>query len=179
MIYIDQCCQLAASHCQFVPSCLILQRRQQPVCRVLLTLPQGRRLKPERPDNLQDGAVTAATGGPPPEEVLQGDHGRHGFCCPQVSPGYDDDTNWSLTVVISTWISLAGSLGLVMPSGGSVSFVYGFILCIICNICLSASVGELASLWPTAGGQYHYAYAMATKKWKKSMVRPTSPLVTL
>jgi amino acid transporter len=62
-----------------------------------------------------------------------------------------------------------------MPSGGSVSFVYGFIFCIICNICLSASVGELASLWPTAGGQYHYAYAMATKKWKKSMVRFSVP----
>ncbi|KAK0391460.1 hypothetical protein NLU13_0961 [Sarocladium strictum] len=71
--------------------------------------------------------------------------------------------------VLNTWISLAGSLGLVMPSGGSVSFVYGFVFCIVCNICLSASVGELASLWPTAGGQYHYAYAMATKKWKKSM----------
>lgn len=71
----------------------------------------------------------------------------------------------------STWISLAGSLGLVMPSGGSVSFVYGFIFCIICNICLSASVGELASIYPTAGGQYHYAYALSGKKWKNLMVR--------
>jgi choline transport protein len=72
--------------------------------------------------------------------------------------------------ILNTWISLAGSVGLIMPSGGSVSFVYGFIFCVICNICLSASVGELASLWPTAGGQYHYAYAMATQKWKNSMV---------
>ncbi|KAH7317000.1 amino acid permease [Stachybotrys elegans] len=71
--------------------------------------------------------------------------------------------------VLNTWISLAGSLGLIMPSGGSVSFVYGFIFCIICNICLAASVGELASLWPTAGGQYHYAYALASEKWRKSM----------
>jgi choline transport protein len=71
--------------------------------------------------------------------------------------------------ILNTWISLAGSLGLIMPSGGSVSFVYGFIFCVVCNLCLSASVGELASLWPTAGGQYHYAYAMATTKWKSSM----------
>jgi choline transport protein len=63
-----------------------------------------------------------------------------------------------------------------MPSGGSVSFVYGFIFCVICNICLSASVGELASLWPTAGGQYHYAYAMASDKWKKSMVSDMLPV---
>ncbi|KAG5662434.1 hypothetical protein KAF25_004852 [Fusarium avenaceum] len=71
--------------------------------------------------------------------------------------------------ILNTWISLAGSLGLVMPSGGSVSFVYGFIFCIICNICLSASVGELASIYPTAGGQYHYAYALSGKKWKNLM----------
>ncbi|WYZ36003.1 hypothetical protein EsH8_X_000650 [Colletotrichum jinshuiense] len=71
--------------------------------------------------------------------------------------------------ILNTWISLAGSIGLVMPSGGSVSFVYGFIFCVLCNICLSASVGELASLYPTAGGQYHYAYALSTQKWKKSM----------
>jgi amino acid transporter len=58
-----------------------------------------------------------------------------------------------------------------MPSGGSVSFVYGFIFCIICNICLSASVGELASLYPTAGGQYHYSFALSAKKWKNLMVR--------
>ncbi|KAE9572125.1 Choline transport protein [Colletotrichum fructicola] len=71
--------------------------------------------------------------------------------------------------ILNTWISLAGSIGLVMPSGGSVSFVYGFIFCVLCNIALSASVGELASLYPTAGGQYHYAYALSTRKWKKSM----------
>ncbi|KAL0937196.1 choline transport protein (amino acid permease) [Colletotrichum truncatum] len=71
--------------------------------------------------------------------------------------------------ILNTWISLAGSIGLVMPSGGSVSFVYGFIFCVLCNICLSASVGELASIYPTAGGQYHYAYALSMQKWKKPM----------
>ncbi|KAF5013790.1 hypothetical protein FDECE_208 [Fusarium decemcellulare] len=71
--------------------------------------------------------------------------------------------------ILNTWISLAGSVGLVMPSGGSVSFVWGFLFCVVCNICLSASVGELASLWPTAGGQYHYAFALSTKKWQNLM----------
>lgn len=71
----------------------------------------------------------------------------------------------------STWISLAGSIGLIMPSGGSISFVYGFIFCIICSICLAASLGEMASRWPTAGGQYHYAYSLASERWRNSMVR--------
>ena len=71
----------------------------------------------------------------------------------------------------STWIALAGTLGIVMPSGSSVAFVYGFILCVACNLCMSASLGELSSIWPTAGGQYHWAYSLASEKWKTKAVR--------
>ncbi|KAF8866182.1 choline transport protein [Acephala macrosclerotiorum] len=71
--------------------------------------------------------------------------------------------------VLNTWIALAGSIGIVIPSGGSVAFLYGFIFCVLCNLCLAASLGELASAWPAAGGQYHYAYALASEKWKKSI----------
>jgi choline transport protein len=61
----------------------------------------------------------------------------------------------------STWIALAGSLGIVLPSGGSVAFLYGFIFCVLCNLCLGASLGEMASVLPTAGGQYHFTYVSA------------------
>ncbi|KAI1816332.1 choline transport protein [Poronia punctata] len=71
--------------------------------------------------------------------------------------------------ILNTWIALAGSIGLVLPSGGSVSFLYGFIFCVLCNLALAASLGELAAIWPTAGGQYHFVYALCTEKWKKSM----------
>ncbi|KAK5047323.1 hypothetical protein LTR84_006845 [Exophiala bonariae] len=71
--------------------------------------------------------------------------------------------------ILNTWICLAGSLGIVMPSGGSVAFFYGFIFCVLCNLCLSASVGELSSIWPTAGGQYHYTYALCNDNWKMLM----------
>ncbi len=59
-----------------------------------------------------------------------------------------------------------------MPSGSSVAFFYGFIFCVVCNFCLSASVGELSSIWPTAGGQYHYAFALSSEHWKMAMVSP-------
>ncbi|TGJ81469.1 hypothetical protein E0Z10_g7296 [Xylaria hypoxylon] len=71
--------------------------------------------------------------------------------------------------ILNTWIALAGSIGIVLPSGGSVSFLYGFIFCVLCNFALAASLGELAAIWPTAGGQYHFVYALCTDKWKKSM----------
>lgn len=57
-----------------------------------------------------------------------------------------------------------------MPSGGSVSFLYGFIFCVLCNFALGASLGEMAAVWPTAGGQYHFVYALCSEKWKKSVV---------
>ncbi|KAI0838749.1 amino acid transporter [Hypoxylon sp. FL0890] len=71
--------------------------------------------------------------------------------------------------ILNTWIALAGSIGLVLPSGGSVSLLYGFIFCVLCNLALAASLGELAAIWPTAGGQYHFVYALCTDTWKKSM----------
>ncbi|PVH78700.1 choline transport protein [Cadophora sp. DSE1049] len=71
--------------------------------------------------------------------------------------------------ILNTWIALAGSIGIVIPSGGSVAFLYGFIFCVLCNLCLAASLGELSSIWPTAGGQYHYAYALSREDWKKTM----------
>ncbi|KAI1332813.1 choline transport protein [Xylariaceae sp. FL0255] len=71
--------------------------------------------------------------------------------------------------ILNTWIALAGSIGLVLPSGGSVSFLYGFIFCVLCNLALAASLGEMAAIWPTAGGQYHFVYALCTERWKKSM----------
>lgn len=68
--------------------------------------------------------------------------------------------------ILNTWICLAGVLGIVLPSGGPVSFLYGFLLAVACNLCITSSLGELASVWPTAGGQYHWAYALATDRWK-------------
>jgi amino acid transporter len=58
-----------------------------------------------------------------------------------------------------------------MPSGGSVAFLYGFIFCVICNFAMASSLGELAALWPTAGGQYHFVYMLCPEKWRKLLVR--------
>ncbi|KAM0289403.1 hypothetical protein ACHAO9_006056 [Fusarium lateritium] len=71
--------------------------------------------------------------------------------------------------ILNTWIALAGSIAYILPSGGSVSFIYGFVFCVICNLALAASLGELAAIWPTAGGQYHFMYALCTPRWKRSM----------
>ncbi|WAO97246.1 Hypothetical protein NCS54_01496200 [Fusarium falciforme] len=50
--------------------------------------------------------------------------------------------------ILNTWIALAGPLGLVIPSGGSTSYLYGFFSCVICNFTVVASLGEIAAIWP-------------------------------
>ncbi|KAH7176998.1 amino acid/polyamine transporter I [Dactylonectria macrodidyma] len=69
--------------------------------------------------------------------------------------------------ILNTWIALGGTIGIVMPSGGPVALLYGFIFCVLCNFALAASLGELTAIWPTAGGQYHFVYALSTEKWRK------------
>ncbi|KAH8173961.1 amino acid permease domain-containing protein [Sarocladium implicatum] len=71
--------------------------------------------------------------------------------------------------ILNTWIALAGSVGLVLPSGGSSALLYGFIFCVLCNFALAASLGELAAIWPTSGGQYHFVYAICTDRWRRPM----------
>ncbi|KAH8123490.1 amino acid transporter-like protein [Trichoderma asperelloides] len=71
--------------------------------------------------------------------------------------------------ILNTWIALAGSIGLVLPSGSSVALLYGFIFCVLCCFCVAASLGELSAIWPTAGGQYHFVYALCTERWRKPM----------
>lgn len=72
--------------------------------------------------------------------------------------------------VCSTWIALAGSIGLIVPSGGSVAFLYGFIFCVLCCLCVVASLGEMAAIWPTAGGQYHFVFALCPEQTRLPIV---------
>ncbi|KAH6975734.1 amino acid/polyamine transporter I [Ilyonectria destructans] len=71
--------------------------------------------------------------------------------------------------VLNTWIALGGTIGLVLPSGGPVALLYGFIFCVLCNYALVSSMGELTAIWPFAGGQYHYVYALCSERWKRPL----------
>ncbi|KAM0105835.1 hypothetical protein ACP6JB_008564 [Aspergillus fumigatus] len=58
--------------------------------------------------------------------------------------------------ILNSWTALSASLSLSLPSGGSVSVVWGLITAGICNLCIAASLAEFLSAYPTAGGQYHW-----------------------
>ncbi|KAJ5219904.1 hypothetical protein N7468_009108 [Penicillium chermesinum] len=68
--------------------------------------------------------------------------------------------------ILNSWTALSTSLSLSLPSGGSTSVVWGLLTAGICNLCMSASLAEFLSAYPTAGGQYHW---VAVISWRKSM----------
>ncbi|KAJ6178566.1 hypothetical protein N7519_009027 [Penicillium mononematosum] len=74
--------------------------------------------------------------------------------------------------ILNSWTALSASLGLSLPSGGSVSIVWeltrvstGLITAGICNLCMATSLAEFLSAYPTAGGQYHWVAVTSWSKW--------------
>lgn len=55
--------------------------------------------------------------------------------------------------ILNSWTALAASLSLALPSGGPVAVVWGLVAAGICNLSLAASLAELLSAYPTAGGE--------------------------
>lgn len=45
--------------------------------------------------------------------------------------------------------------------------VYGYIFCFFGSLAMCASISEMASMYPTSGGQYHWAALLAPPKWSK------------
>ncbi|RAK80052.1 putative GABA permease [Aspergillus fijiensis CBS 313.89] len=75
----------------------------------------------------------------------------------------------SLTVVLmSTWEAFSSTMAAGLVSGGPVSLVYGYLLAVVGSIATAASLSEMASIYPTAGGQYHFTAKFAPEPLRRS-----------
>ncbi|KAF9892832.1 hypothetical protein FE257_000421 [Aspergillus nanangensis] len=66
--------------------------------------------------------------------------------------------------ILNSWTALSASLSLSLPSGGSVSVIWGLVTAGICNLSIACSLAEFLSAYPTAGGQYHWV-AVSWEPW--------------
>lgn len=55
--------------------------------------------------------------------------------------------------ICNSWIGLAATIALTIAQGGSVTLIYGVIVCFVMVGCSGLTLAELASVYPTAGGQ--------------------------
>ncbi|KAF5520931.1 Choline transport protein [Colletotrichum aenigma] len=66
--------------------------------------------------------------------------------------------------LMATWEALSTVVAQALLSGGAPCLFYNYVLSFVCSVCIAASLGEIASIYPTAGGQYHWVAALCPPK---------------
>ncbi|KAF7557737.1 hypothetical protein G7Z17_g473 [Cylindrodendrum hubeiense] len=64
--------------------------------------------------------------------------------------------------LMASWEALATVIATALASGGPPCLFYNYLLTFIFTICISLSLAEIASIYPTAGGQYHWVAALSS-----------------
>jgi choline transport protein len=66
--------------------------------------------------------------------------------------------------ICNSWAGVSASLQVVILQGGPVTLLYGMFISTVANLSDALTLAELASVYPTAGGQYHFASILAPEK---------------
>ncbi|GAA6022716.1 hypothetical protein JCM10207_008076 [Rhodosporidiobolus poonsookiae] len=67
--------------------------------------------------------------------------------------------------ILNSWTAMAGSLSIVLPSGGSVAVLWGLCISAIGVLSLACSLAEICHVYPTSGGPYHWAAILAPPRF--------------
>lgn len=71
--------------------------------------------------------------------------------------------------ISNSWVAVATSFVIAIQAGGAVSLLYGVIAVAAAMACTGITLAELASVYPTAGGQYHFTSILAGRRWNQSL----------
>lgn len=69
----------------------------------------------------------------------------------------------------NSWAGVATAFSAALTAGGPVSLIYGNFVITAMYVSAAVTLAELASVYPTAGGQYHFTSIMAPKRFNRSM----------
>lgn len=68
---------------------------------------------------------------------------------------------------IASWEGILTYLNFILIDGGTPLLFWGFLACATCMTLVYASLAEMASMSPTAGGQYHWVSEFAPRKYQR------------
>ena len=71
--------------------------------------------------------------------------------------------------VCNSWVAIASTLAIAVTAGGPVTLIYGLVIAFVIYAAVAASLAELASVYPSAGGQYHFTSVLAPQKWSRGL----------
>ncbi|KAI0471709.1 amino acid/polyamine transporter I [Xylariaceae sp. FL0804] len=69
-------------------------------------------------------------------------------------------------VLASIPYGLATTMTYPLIGGGPVNVVWGWVAVSLIIVCVAASLGEITSVYPTAGGVYYQAFMLAPVRWR-------------
>ncbi|KAI1078744.1 amino acid transporter [Whalleya microplaca] len=70
-------------------------------------------------------------------------------------------------VLASIPYGLATTLTYPIIGGGPVNIIWGWVAVSLIIICVAASLGEITSVYPTAGGVYYQTFMLAPPRWRR------------
>ncbi|KAF6218105.1 hypothetical protein HO133_006063 [Letharia lupina] len=92
--------------------------------------------------------------------------------------GFWSTLGFSCALLI-TWEGQLSVFTTGLSNGGPAGLIYGFIIVWIGTLCVFTTLSELASMAPTAGGQYHWVAMLAPKSSQKILSYITGWLTVL
>jgi choline transport protein len=78
-------------------------------------------------------------------------------------------------IICNSWAGIAATFALAIAQGGPVTLIYGPIIMFVLVGSCALTLAELASVYPTAGGQYHWTSILAPISWSRGLV--SAPIV--
>ncbi|KAF2268243.1 amino acid transporter [Lojkania enalia] len=69
------------------------------------------------------------------------------------------------TIMLATWESVFPFFLTGYINGGGPTMVYGYVSCFFSSLTVCASISEMAFMYPTSRGQYHWAALLAPPEW--------------
>ncbi|KAI0158028.1 amino acid transporter [Hypoxylon sp. FL1284] len=70
-------------------------------------------------------------------------------------------------VLASIPYGLATTLAYPLVGGGPVTIIWGWVAVSLIILCVASSLGEITSVYPTAGGVYYQTFMLAPPKWRR------------
>ncbi|KAM6517510.1 hypothetical protein FSOLCH5_008473 [Fusarium solani] len=71
--------------------------------------------------------------------------------------------------ICNSWAALASSFAVAISAGGTFTVIYGIMVVAAVYFAVALTLAELASVYPTAGGQYHFSSILAPKRLSRGI----------
>ncbi|KAI9902346.1 hypothetical protein N3K66_001698 [Trichothecium roseum] len=71
-------------------------------------------------------------------------------------------------VLASIPYGLATTLFYPLAGGGPVNIIWGWVAVSLIILCVASSLGEITSVYPTAGGVYYQAFMLSPPRWRRA-----------